>query len=97
MQRLSVESQLQSKRLGWLGQAFRIIDHQVRGHRPPRCSRSSSNDAAVRDLKLQLINRPCKDGLDKTCFAGTFKSKLLIMGDRALLLAVHQAMFSNYM
>ena len=82
----SVEYQLQSKRLRWLGHMFRIPDDrllkkllfgQVKGHRPPGCSRSSFNDVAVRDCQLRRITKPYKDAQnrmiwrDKTCLAHT--------------------------
>ena len=57
----SVETQLQSKRLRWLGHMFRMpIDRlpkkllfgQVQGRRPPGCPSSSFNDVAVHDCQL---------------------------------------------
>ncbi len=54
---LSVESQLQGKRLRWLGRVFRmpkgrlpkeLLFGQVKGLCPPGCPRSSFNDVALR-------------------------------------------------
>ena len=82
----SVESQLQSKRLRWLGHMFRLPDDrlpkkllfgQVKGRCPPGCPRSSSNDVAVRDCQLLCIKKAYKDPQnrllwrDKTCLART--------------------------
>ncbi len=55
---LSVESQLQGKRLRWLGHVFRmpndrlpkkLLSGEVKGLRPPGRPRSSFNDVALRD------------------------------------------------
>ena len=82
----SVESQLQSKRLRWLGHVFRMLDDrlpkkllfgQVKGRRPPGGPRSSFNDVALRDCQNCRINRPYRDAQnrllwrDKTCPART--------------------------
>ena len=93
----SVESQLQSKRLRWLGHMFRmhverlpkkLLFGQVKGRRPPGCPRSSFNDVAVRDCQLRRITKPYKDAQnrllwrDKTCLTRTW----LVMSWKALLL-----------
>ena len=57
---LSVESQLQGKRLRWLGHVFRmpndrmpkkVLFGKVKGPRPPGRPRSSFNDVALRDCQ----------------------------------------------
>ncbi len=57
---LSVESQLQGKRLGWLGHVFRmpndrlpkkLLFGEVKGLRPPGRPTSSFNDVALRDCQ----------------------------------------------
>ena len=86
VQHFSVEFQLQSKRLRWLGHASSMPDDRlpkkllfgrVKGGRPPGCPRSSFNDVAVRDCQLRRIPKPYKDaqnrllGRVKTCLACT--------------------------
>ena len=83
---LSVESQLQGKRLRWLGHVFRmptdrlpkkLLFGQVEGLRPPGHSRSSFNDVALHNGQTRRIGRPYKDAQDrllwkdKTCPART--------------------------
>ena len=83
---LSVESQLQGKRLRWLGHVFRmpndrmpkkVLFGKVKGPRPPGRPRSSFNDVALRDCQNCQIGRPRRDAQDrqlwrvKTCFART--------------------------
>ena len=70
---LSVESQLQSKGLGWLGHTFRmpndrlpkrLLFGQVKDRGPPGCPRSSFSDVAVHDIidcKLHRITKPYKE------------------------------------
>jgi len=64
---LSVESQLQGKRLRWLGHVFRmpndrlpkkLLFGQVKGLRPPGRPRSSFNDVALHDCQTRRIGRP---------------------------------------
>ena len=64
---LSVESQLQGKRLRWLGHVFRmpndrlpkkLLFGQVKGLRPPGRPRSSFNDVALHDCQTRQIGRP---------------------------------------
>ncbi len=83
---LSVESQLQGKRLRWLGHVFRMPNDrlpkklsfgQVKGLRPSGRPRSSFNDVALQDCQARGINRPYRDAQDrllwkdKTCPART--------------------------
>jgi len=83
---LSVESQLQGKRLRWLGHVFRmpndrlpkkLLFGEVKGLRPPGRPRSSFNDVALRDCQNCRISRPYRDAQDrllwrdKTCPART--------------------------
>ncbi len=83
---LSVESQLQGKRLRWLGHLFRmpndrlpkkLLFGEVKGLRPPGRPRSSFNDVAFRDCQICRIGRPYRDAQDrllwrdKTCPART--------------------------
>ena len=83
---LSVESQLQGKRLRWLGHVFRmpndrlpkkLLFGQVKGLRPPGRPRSSFNAVALQDCQARGINRPYRDAQDrllwkdKTCPART--------------------------
>ena len=83
---LSVESQLQGKRLRWLGHVFRmpndrlpkkLLFGQVKGLRPPGRPRSSFNDVALHDCQTRRITRPYRDAQDrllwkdKTCPART--------------------------
>ncbi len=83
---LSVESQLQGKRLRWLGHVFRmpndrlpkkLLFGQVKGLCPPGCPRSSFNDVALHDCQTRGIStlyRDVQDRLlwkDKTCPART--------------------------
>ncbi len=83
---LSVESQLQGKRLRWLGHVFRmpndrlpkkLLFGQVKGLRPPGRPRSSFNDVALQDCQTRGINRLYRDAQDrllwkdKTCPACT--------------------------
>ena len=83
---LSVESQLQGKRLRWLGHVFRmpndrlpkkLLFGQVKGLRPPGRPRSSFNDVALHDCQTRRIGRPYRDAQDrllwkdKTCPART--------------------------
>ena len=82
----SVESQLQSKRIRWLGHMFRMPDDrlpkkllfgQVKGRRPLGGPRPSFNEVAVHDCQLHCITKPHKDAQnrllwrDKTCHACT--------------------------
>ena len=71
---LSVESQLQGKRLSWLGHVFRMPDDrlpkkllfgEVKGPRPPGHPRFSSNDVALRDCQNCRITRPYRDVQDR--------------------------------
>jgi len=80
-----VVSQLQGKRLRWLGHVFRMPNDrlpkkflfgEVKGLRPPGRPRSSFNDVALRDCQNCRISRPydAQDRLlwrDKTCPART--------------------------
>ena len=68
---LSVEFQLQGKRLRWLGHVFRmpndrlpkkLLFGQVKGLRPPGRPRSSFNDVALHDCQTRQIGRPYKVG-----------------------------------
>ncbi len=83
---LSVESQLQGKRLRWLGHVFRmpndrlpkkLLFGQVKGLRPPGRPRSSFNDVALQDCQAREISRPYRNAQDrllwkdKTCPART--------------------------
>ena len=83
---LSVESQLQGKRLRWLGHIFRmpndrlpkkLLFGQVKGRRPPGRPRSSFNDVALQDCQARGVSRPYRDAQDrllwkdKTCPART--------------------------
>ena len=91
-----MESQLQSKRLRWLGHVFRAPDDrlpekrlfgQVMGRRPLGCPRFSFNAVAVRDCQLRRIINPYKHAQnrllwrDKTCLARA----QLVMSWKALL------------
>ncbi len=71
---LSVESQLQGKRLRWLGHTFRVpsdrlpkklLFGQVKGLRPPGRPRSSFNGVALQDCQTRGINRPYRDAQDR--------------------------------
>jgi len=81
-----VESQLQGKRLRWLGHEFRMpndrLPHkllfgEVKGLRPSGRPRSSFNDVALSDRQNCRISRPYRDAQDrllwrdKTCPART--------------------------
>jgi len=83
---LSVESQLQGKRLRWLGHVFRmpndrlpkkLLFGEVKGLRPPGRPTSSFNDVALRDCQNCRFSRPYRDAQDrllwrdKTCPART--------------------------
>ncbi len=83
---LSLESQLQGKRLRWLGHVFRmpndrlpkkLLFGQIKGLRPPGRPRSSFNDVALHDCQTCWISRPYRDAQDrllwkdKTCLAHT--------------------------
>ena len=83
---LSVESQLQGKRLRWLGHGFsmsndslpkKLLFGQVKGLCPPGRPRSSFNDVALRDCQTCRVGRPYTDAQDlllwkdKTCPART--------------------------
>jgi len=83
---LSVESQLQGKRLRWLGHVFRmpndrlpkkLLFGEVKVLRPPGRPRSSFNDVALHDCQNCRISRPYRDAQDrllwrdKTCPART--------------------------
>ena len=68
---LSVESQLEGKRLRWLGHVFRmpndrlpkkLLFGEVKGLRPPGRPRSSFNDVALRDCQNCRISRPYRPG-----------------------------------
>ena len=70
----SLESQLQSKILRWLGHMFSMPDDrlpkkllfgQVTGHRPPGCPRSSFNDVAVPESQLCCMPKPYKDAQNR--------------------------------
>jgi len=71
---LSVESQLQGKRLIWLGHVFRmpndrlpkkLLFGQVKGLRPTSRPRSSFNDVALHDCQTHRIGRPYRDAQDR--------------------------------
>ena len=71
---LSVESQLQGKRLRWLGHVFRmpndrlpkkLLFDQVKGLRPRGRPRSSFNDVAMHDCQTRRITRPYRDAQDR--------------------------------
>ncbi len=71
---LSVESQLQGKRLRWLGHTFRVpsdrlpkklLFGQVKGLRPPGRPRSSFNGVALQDCQTRGINGPYRDAQDR--------------------------------
>ena len=71
---LSVESQLQGKRLRWLGHVFRMPNDRmpnklsfgrVKGPRPPGRPRSSFNDVALHDCQTCQIGRPYRDAQDR--------------------------------
>ena len=80
---LSVESQLQSKGLRWLGHIFwifrpkRLLFGDIKRLCPPDRPGSSLNDVAIRDCQNCRISRPYKDAQDrllwrdKTCPAHT--------------------------
>ncbi len=83
---LSVESQLQGKRLRWLGHVFRmpndrlpkkLLFGEVKGLRSPGRPRSSFNDGMLCDCQNCCISRPYRDAQDrllwrdKTCPAHT--------------------------
>ena len=57
---LSVESQLQGKRLRWLGRVFRMLNDRMPG-RPG----SSFNDVALLDCQNCQIGRPYRDAQDR--------------------------------
>ena len=81
----SVESQLQSKGLRWLGHTFRMVDNRllkgvvwlVQGCHPPGRSMLTFNDVASIEWHKCCITRPYKDAQnrvlwrDKTCPART--------------------------
>ena len=73
----SVESQLQSKRLRWLGHMFRMPLLSGQGLPPPGFPRSSFNDVAMHDGQLRRIAKPYRDAQnrllwrDNTCLART--------------------------
>ena len=71
---LSVESQLQGKRLRWLGHVFRmpndrlpkkLLFGRVKMPRPPHRPRSSFNDVALCDCPNCRIGRPYRDAQDR--------------------------------
>ncbi len=71
---LSVESQLQRKRLRWLGHVFRmphdrlpkkLLFGQVKGLRPPGRPRSSFNDVALHYCQTCGISKPYRDAQDR--------------------------------
>ncbi len=73
---LFVESQLQGKRLRWLGHVFRmpngglpkkLLFGKVTGLRPPGRPRSIFNDVALRDCQHCRISRPDRDAQDLSC------------------------------
>ena len=79
---ISVESQLQSKRLRWLGHTLKmpndrlpkkLLFDQVKGSRPSGRARLSFNDVAPSDCHACRITRPSKGAQikplwqDKTC------------------------------
>ena len=83
---LSVEPQLQGKRVRLLGRVFRMPNDRlpkkllfgdVKGLRPPGSPRSSFNDVTSRDCQNCRISRPYRDEQDrllwrdKTCLAHT--------------------------
>ena len=83
---MSVESQLQGKKLRWLGHVFRmpkdrlpkkLLFGQVKGLRPLGRPRSTFNDVALQDCQARGISRPYRDAQDrllwkdKTCPART--------------------------
>ena len=91
---LFVESQLQGKRLRWLGHDLRMPNDrmpkklllgQVKGLRPPGRPRSSFNDVTLRNCQNRRISRPYRDAQnrllwrDKPCPTHT----QLIMGWKA--------------
>ena len=70
---LSMESQLQGKRLRWLGHVFRmpngrlpkkLLFGQVKWLRPLLRPRSSSKDVALRDCRYCRVGRPHRDPID---------------------------------
>ncbi len=82
----SVESQLQGKRIRWLGHVFRMPDDrlpkkllsgEVKRLRPPGRPRSNFNDVALCDCQNCCFSRPYRDAQDrlvwrdKTCPART--------------------------
>ena len=71
---LSVESQLQGKRLRWLGHVFRmpydrlpkkLLFGQVKGLRLPGRPMSGFNDVALHDCQACRIGRPYRDVQDR--------------------------------
>ncbi len=87
---LSVEPQLQGKRLRWLGHVFRMPNDrlpkkhlfgEVKGLRPPGRPRSNFKDVALRDCQKCRNIRPNRDAQDrllwrdKTCPARTSSSR----------------------
>ena len=69
-----VESQLQGKRLRWLGHVFKMPNNilpkqllfaEVKGLRSPGCPRSSFNDVALRECQNCRISRPHRDAQDR--------------------------------
>ena len=73
----SVESQLRSKRLRWLGHSFRmpndrvpkLLFGRVKGSRPSGRPRLSFNDVASSDCHECCITRPYKDAQTQTALA----------------------------
>ena len=71
---LSVESQLQGKRLRWLGHVFqmpndrlpkKLLFGEVKGLCPPGRPTSSFNDVALHDCQNCRISRPYRDAQDR--------------------------------
>ena len=76
---ISVESQLQGKRLRWLGHVFqmpndrlpkKLLFGEVKGLRPPGRPRSSFNDVALGDCQNCRISRPYRDAQDRLLWRG---------------------------
>ena len=87
---LSAESQLQSKRLRWLGHIFRmpndtlpkkLLFGEVKGLRPPGRPRSSFNGVVVYDCQTCSISRAYRDAQDK-----------LLWRDKTCMYQAHQLM-----
>ncbi len=85
---ISVESQLQSKILRWLGHVFRmpndraprkLLFGEVQGLCPPGCFRSSLNDVVVYDCQSCSPSRAYRDAQDK-----------LLWGDKTCTYQAHQ-------